>query len=321
MNYSGGFNTALSSDAVHTAIDGFANQEFTALQQPDNLVADDPFYFKQGQTVGNAIIEDVDTGVPEFDALEEYEEFQSHQTWMGNQKIRISQKYGMQIPISTEAFIADRVGKREKIGRDVGRMARQTRDKQAIIRTYGDVFDGNYDKCDDGVVTASNSHVTLTGVTVDNLETGSLTPANFWTGVLSLAHQKDQYGSQGGFKLDAVLVPMYKYGTMKEILGSDLVPYSGENTQNIFNTIYGDIRVRQSVYLDSQNNTEATYTNNTYHLLSAQHNIHRREFYGLKTEMRDPINTGNDAHLLRWSFNELSYPLTWSGIVSSNGSA
>lgn len=315
----GGFNTELSPDAAHTAIDAAMWEEFTRLQQPENLIADDSWFFKQGNTVGNAFIVDADSGVGEFEETNELEEINNTDSWVGNQKIRISKKYTKQIPISSEAFKADQIGKREQIGKAVGEKARQTKDKTAILRTYGDAFSATYDSCDDGVALASNSHVTLRGATVDNLETGGMSPANLWTAVNSLGQQKGQDGFLGSHVFEGLVVPMYGYKETKEVLDSELRAQTAENDVNIFNTIYGTVRVRQSVFLNSAYNWDATYNNNTYHLLGRNHQIARKVFYGLSSEMVEPKYSGNDAWNLRWAYNEMAYPGTWTGYLGSNG--
>ena len=319
MNLQGGFNTELSPDAAHTAIDGVMWEEFTRLQQPDNLSSDDAWFFKQGNTVGNAFIVDADSGVGEFDETNELEDINSTDVWVGNQKIRISRKFTKQIPISAEAFRADNVGKREQIGRAVGQKARQTKDSNAILRTYGDAFAGTYDTCDDGVALASNSHTTLRGATVDNLETGALTPANLWIGVNTLGQQKGQDGFLGGHRLEGMVVPMYNYKTAIEVLDSDQRAQTAENDINIFKTKYGDVRVKSSVFLNSTYNTDKTYNNATYHLLGSNHQISRKVFYGLNSEMVEPKYSSNDAWNLRWSYNEMAYPGSWTAYVGSNG--
>ena len=119
------------------------------------------------------------------------------------------------IPISWEAFKADQVGKRERIGKQVGDRARLTQDFKAILNTYGDAFDGAVSTTPDGDAAASNSHTTLTGATVDNLETGALAPDALWTCVTSLANQKAQDGDPGSYVFEALVVPFTLYKTAR----------------------------------------------------------------------------------------------------------
>jgi hypothetical protein len=293
-------------------------ERFTREEQPEYLSATDAWFFKQGNTVGNAFIVDADSGVGEFDAYDELEDIASTDTYIGNQKIRISKKYAKQIPVSAEAFRADMVGKRQSIGEQVGKKARQTQDKQAIARTYADAFNGILDTCDDGVNLASASHITLRGVTIDNLETPALDPDGLWTCVQTLANQKGQDGDAGSHVFKGLLVPFGLYKKAKETLDSSLIADSAENNINIFDTIYGQVRVKESIFLDSTYNSN-TNAATSYHVLGEDHQISRKVFYGLNSEMVEPKYSTNDAWNFRWSYNEMAYPGSWTAYVGCNG--
>lgn len=320
MNLSGGFNAELSPDAVHTAIDDAMYERFNAQEQPEYLSASDAFFFKQGNTVGNAFIVDADAGIPEFDEYDELQDIDSTQTWLGNQKIRISKKFALQVPISYEAFRADMQGKRADIGQKAGQRARQTQDHEAIARTYADAFDGSIDTCDDGVALASNSHVSLRGQTVDTLETAALDADGLWTITQSLANQKGQDGDAGSHVFKGLVVPFGLFKTAKETMDATLVPFSAENQPNIFETVYGNVRIKSSIWLDSTYNTN-TNAATSYHVLGEYHQVARKVFYGLKSEMVEPKYSSNDAYNFRWSYNEMAYPGTWTAYVGSNGTA
>jgi hypothetical protein len=318
MNPSGGNTAALSPDAVKTAIDGVMWEEFTRAQQPGYLSVQDDFFFKQDTTERYAFIWDEDSNVGEFQETAEQEEIYNTDTFIGNQKTKISQKYTKQIPVSDEAFRADQVGKRNKLGTQVGDRARVTQDRKGLINTYGDAFAGNINTCPDGVSLASNSHVTLKGQTVDTLETGAFTPDNLWIGVTSLANQKSQDGDAGSHVLEGVVVPFLLYKTAKEVLNSDLAANSGENNLNIFETDYGQVRIAASIFLGSTYNS-ATNANTSFHLVGRNHAVTRKVFYELTTKMIPPESTANDSWLMRYKFHEVAFPGTWTGYVGHNG--
>lgn len=295
-------------------------EEFTREMVPGYLSAQDGWFFKQSSTDSMAFIYDEDSNVGEFEETGEQEEVISTSTIIGNTKTKRVTKYTKQVPISWEAFKTSQQGKREAIGRQVGDRARVTQDHQAIINTYGDFVAGSINTTPDGDATASDSHTTLTGVTVDNLETGALNADNLWTVALSLMRQKAQDGDAGSHHFEAWVGPMQLYKTARETLGSPLVPFSGENQLNIFETDFGQVMVRASIFLDSAYNT-ASNAATTYTVLGRNHTINRKVLSGLETSMVSPEYSANDTYVMRAKFTESHFPGTWTAIVSSNGTA
>ena len=222
------------------------------------------------------------------------------------------------MPIFEEGFRADAVGKRARIGTQVGDRARLTQDSESILNTYGDAFAGSINTTDDAVALASNSHVTIKGLTVDNLETGALTPDNLWTAVTSLANQRGQDGDAGSHVYEGLLVPFTLYKTAREVQNSQLIANSGENNLNIFDTDYGNVMIRASIFLGSTYNSNSN-ANTSYHLISRNHMITRKVFYDLTTVMIPPTSTANDTYLYRAKYHESVFPGSWTGYVGSNG--
>lgn len=319
MLYVGGHTTELSPDAALTSIDAVMWEEYSREQNPGYIRADNGFFFQQGSTVGKGFIWDEDSNVGKFQETDEQEEIFSSDTRIGNQKTVNSQKWTKRIPLSDEVFRADMVGKRERIGQQVGDRARVTQDQEALLKTYADAFAGSEHTTPDGDALASDSHTTLTGVTVDNLETGSLTPDNLWTAVTSLANQKAQDGDAGSHVFEGILTNFTLYKTAKEVMNSELLANSAENNLNIFDTDYGTVRIGASIFLGSTYNG-ATNAATSYHVVSRNHMICRKIFYGLTTYMTEPQNTDNDCHVLTAKFHEITFPGSWTDYVGSNGS-
>lgn len=318
MQPTGGFTTQLSTDACRTAIDGVMWEEYTRAQQPAYLSASDGFFFQQDTTDKIAFIWDEDSNVGEFQATGEQEEILDTDTFIGNQKTKVSQKWTKQVPVSDEAFRTDQVGKRNKIGTQIGDRARVTQDRTTILDTYGDAFAGLLNTTPDGQALASNSHVTLKGFTVDNLETGVLNPDNAWILVTSLASQKGQDGDAGSHVFEGALVPFLLYKTVKEVLNSDLVANSAENNLNIFDTDYGQVQIRASIFLGSQYNTNSN-ANTSFHFIGRNHMITRKVLYGLTTTMIEPQYTPNDTYVQRAKFHESHLNGSWTAYAGSNG--
>lgn len=314
----GGFTTTLSPDACQTAIDAAMWEEYTREQQPGYLRATDSFFFKQGSLEKIAFIWDEDSNVGAFQATGEQEEILDTDSFVGNTKNKRSQKWTKQVPVSDEAFRTDYIGKRTQIGINIGDRARVTQDQNMVLDTYGDAFSGTINTTPDGQNLASNSHTTLKGFTVDNLETGALTPDNAWILTTSLAAQVGQDGDAGSHLFEGALVPFLLYKTAKEVLNSVLLANGGENNLNVFDTDYGNVMIRASIFLGSAYNKN-TNANTSYHWIGRNHMITRKELFGLMTTMINPEYTANDTYLIRAKYHEAHLDGSWTAYVGSTG--
>lgn len=321
MNPTGGFTTQLSPDACQTAIDVAMYEELEREQQPAYLRATEELFFHNAPVSTEVFSWDEDSNVGPFEVVGEQQDVPTSNTFVGNTKTARIVKYMKNIPISWEAFNTDQIGKRAQIGKNVGDRARLAQDKNSILNTYGDAFDGNIATTPDGQALASNSHTALLiGTTVDNLETAALAPDALWTCVNSLANQYSQDGEVGSYVFEGLLVPFTLYKTAKEVMNSTLVAQSAENQLNIFDTDYGSVQLKASVFLQSPSNS-ATNAATSYHLTSRNHMIQRKVLSPLNTDLIDPTKTSNDTWQHRSRFAEVAFPGSWSGYVGCNGSA
>src|SRR3990167_10646495 len=176
MNPTGGHTTTLSPDATQTAIDGVAYEVYNQEGQPASLEATDATFFKQEDFTSNAHIWDEYSGIPNIAEHQEQEIVKTVDVFLGNQKTQKVKFFKNDYPISVEAFKTDKGYIRDRIGRDVADAVIRKQKYIAIIDCYGDAFDGNNYTTPDGNSPANNSHTTLRGDTVDNLETGSMSP-------------------------------------------------------------------------------------------------------------------------------------------------
>ena len=316
----GGHTSLLSPDACQTAIDAVMYETYDREEQPAYLSSRNSMFFKISPIDSMAFIWDEDSNVGAFQETAEQEEILTTNTFIGNQKTKRVLKYTKEIPISWEAFKTDHVGKRDRIGSQIGDRARLTQDKNAILTTYGDAFNGTFNTTPDGQNLASNSHLTLNGNTVDNLETGVLTPDNLWTCSVSLGNQVAQDGELGSQIFSGTLVPLVLYKPMKEILNSNLIANSAENNLNIFETDYGNVAIKQSNFLGSAFNSNSN-ANTSYHLISNNHMITRKILADMETTMLAPMYTKTDSYIERARYAEVAFPGSWTGYVGCNGSA
>jgi hypothetical protein len=316
----GGHTTRLNPDACQTAIDAVLYSNFEREEVPAYLSSRNDMFFNQGTTDSIAFLWDEDSNVGAFQATDEQEEILTENTFIGNQKSKRVTKYTKSIPVSWEAFKTDQVGKRDRIGSQMGDRARLTQDKLAIQTTYGDAFSGTFNTTPDAANLASNSHTTLKGFTVDNLETGVLNPDNLWTCTVSLGNQLAQDGELGGHLFGGWLGPLVLYKTAKEVMNSNLIANSAENNLNIFETDFGEVAIKQSQYLGSAYNNVSN-ANTSYHLISKGHQIMRKVLSDVSTDLIDPTKSRSDSWEYRARYAESTFPGTWEGYLGCSGSA
>ena len=319
-NITGGFTPDLDRDAVETAIDGVAWEEYERENQPQYLSARDESFLHSEGIDKYSFIWDEYSGIGDFEETGVQEEIRRTDVLVGNKTTVTIRKYMKSIPIADEAFRADQIGLRARIGRDIGDRARQTSDKRSILDTYGDAFDGAISTTPDGDAAASASHTTLTGVNVDNLETGALAPDALWTGVTTLANMKAQDGDAGSYVFNGLVIPFTLYKTAKEVMNSSLIANSAENNLNIYETDYGQVAIKASIFLGSTYNGNSN-ANTSYHLMSQKHQVMRKVFYELNNVLIEPQYSDTDTWEMRAKFAEVSFWGSWCGYVGSNGSA
>lgn len=314
----GGHTTLLSPDACQTAIDAVLFETFERENQPSYAGVRSSVFFKNSPVDTIQFIWDEDSNIGSFRETAEQEEILTENTFVGNQKVVRVKKWMKSIPVSFEAFKTDQVGKREQIGRQIGDRARLTQDKIGIIRTYGDAYDGSYFTCPDGVALASASHTTLKSATVDNLESGALTPDTLWTSVVSLQTQVAQDGEVGGFIPSGMLTCTSQYKHLKEILNSTAIADSAENNLNVFETDYGRISIGQSPFLNSAEDA-GTYKATAIHIVSTQHQVMRKVLSEMSTDLIEPRYSRTDSYEYRARYLEVAFPGTYEGYVMLAG--
>lgn len=289
--------------------------------QPSYVGAPSTVFFQQGTTDLRKFIFDEDAAVPNVDEVNEQEEVPTVNTMIGNTKEVSLTKNTNDLPVSWEAFKVGGIGaeKRSKLGAQIADAIVRTRDEKAMVRTYGDAFNGTFYTTPDGDALASSSHTTLRGDNVDNLETGTLTPDRLWNTFVSLQTQLGQHGSVNGFLPNGVLTCSTQYKKLKEIMNSEAIADSAENNLNIFETDYGRVSIGQSPFLNSAADS-GTYKATAVHVVSAQHSIMRKVFSGIETTLIEPKYTRTHSYVYRYLFDEVSFPGTWSGYAGLTGS-
>ncbi len=304
----------MSPDACQIAINEALFEALERPLSPSYVGVDNPVFFKTSPIDTIAYIYDEDSNVGGFLEASEQEEIKSENTFIGNQKTVRVKKWMKSIGVSVEAFKTDQVGKRQRIGEQIGSRMRVTKDRTAMVRVYGDAYDGTYFTTPDGDALASDSHTALkNGDNVDNLETGALTPDTLWTSFVALTTQKGQDGEISGIHSPrGLLTCTTQYKHLKEILNSELIADGGENNLNIFETDYGRVSLGQSLYLNSAGDT-GTYKATAVHIVSDYHFIYRKVLSDVENDLIEPRYSRTDSWEYRSRYLEVGFPATWEG--------
>jgi hypothetical protein len=287
-------------------------------KQPGEVRADDSLFFRQDTTDFLVHQYAESAGPGQFRATAEDEEVDEATVRVGNRTTAEVFEFDRDIPIPQRYQESSAsYGMVEDWVRELGVRARTSRDEQAMLRSYGDAFSGV--TTPDGVALASNSHVALSGDTVDNLETGALSANNLFTVIRSLRLQKAQDGSLGSCHADGLLVPSMLHATATVVTDSELKPGVTDNDLNYISKVYPGLIVGASEWLDSAYNTLNSNANTSYFAVSKMHKITRVVRVGIQNNYVPPEYDRKRRAFYRARFSERVYAGSWVGFVGSNG--
>jgi len=310
-----------AANTVKTALDDVMEDamQVDREREPQEVIATNSIFFMQKDIDRQALVlEDLmGPGLPE--AHVEEQEVNEASPRVDNQKTHTILNYKQDLPISREYFDDDQHTVVDDLVREMGLNARLGRDKHAYEQSYGDAFSGVTSS--DGVALISNSHTTLSGDTVDNLETGALSPANLKTLIKSLRLQKKQDGELGAYNAAGLLVSPTDYPEAVEITEAELKPQSTDNDPNFLSLIYPGMAVGTSAFLDSTYNSLNSNTDTSYFVVARQHGIMRIERQGLSTDLIDWRLDKRDRYFYKARFREVVSAQKFNGVVGSNGTA
>jgi len=307
-----GLYGGLSTSAVKTAIDSVFVTEFTKPAGTWMGDVTDPLLWQQKTTDRGAVITEQYQGPGYFEERAEREDLSEGTPRIGNQKTSTVVNYSKVVPISKNLFDDDMHDLVQTMMKDMGRVARITRQKKAFARYSGGF--ATY-TTNDAAYAFSNSHTTLSGLTVDNLETGVLSVANLESGITSLIDQKTQDGTLGGHQPGALLVPTALLKEALEITKSELISNSGNNAINYYSYAYPGLQVRYSQFLGANFGGSDT----AWFLTSADHGFCRYERQGIQTWLTPPENSPNLDYNYKAEYREVYDTISWEGLVGSNG--
>lgn len=317
---SAGTGATGSGIAIKSGLDEIFFGMFEREQQPGQVLATDSLFFRQKNTTWGAVQNAESMGPGDFTETVDDEEVPEGNIRIGNKQTLDIKDYNRDIPFP-QSFLEDSEKyaiKQDAVGQ-LGLRAQTSRDKFAFLRSYGNPFDATNNPTPDGAALSSNSHITLSGDTVDNLETGAPSPDNLKILVRSLKLQKAQDGDLGGHLFKGLITALNQFETFKEIIDSELKAGGALNNLNWVSNLYPGVYLGTSEYLNSTYNSINSNVDTTYGVVSGNHKITRVERIAINTEWVDPIYDRRRRAFYRARFRERVYPGTWEGVVMSNG--
>lgn len=307
--------------AIKSGLDEIFFGMYERAQEPGQVFATDELFFRQTSTEWGAIQNAESSGPGDFTETVDEEEVPVANFRIGNKQTVDVKDYNRDIGFP-ESFLEDseKYAIKQDAVAQLGNRANTTRDKFAIYRSYGDPFNGSgTNTTPDGQALASASHLTLSGDTVNNFETGQLSPDNLKILVRDLKLQKAQDGDLGGHNFAGLMVALNLFETAKEITDSELKAGGALNNLNWVSNLYPSCSLGTSEYLSSVYNGFNTNVDTTYAVISRNHYVTRAVRIPIKTEWIDPSLSRKRIAYYRARFRERVYPGTWEGFVASNG--
>lgn len=305
--------SALNPNVVKTALDSVFDAEFSLSVQPGLATAQNPLVFIQDTADKSAVIVEQFQGVGYFGTRAETADLAQSTPRVGNQKTFSVLNYAKEVDISKNFFDDDQHTVVQKMIKSFARNARLSQDKNAFNQ-YNLGFTTVL--TNDGVALFSDSHITLNGDTVDNLEPASaLSDTTLNNMFKSMLQQKTQDGTLGGHVPACLLVPPALFKLACEITKSELRSGTANNDLNYFSQLYPGLQVLQSPFLSAAQGGSDT----AYYLLSRDHSMYRWVRQGMTTDLVPYQYQRNNSYIYKCEYREVVGPISFEGLVGSLG--
>lgn len=306
------FNSSLNPNVVLTDLDDVFMPTFSIAQHPGYATAETGAVFMQDTADSSAVIEELFGGSGAWEETAEEQDLPEGQPRITNKKTFTVTKFAKHIKIPKEFFDDNKHGSYEKMVRNFARRAQTTRDKNAFA-IYRNGF--TTATTSDGVALFSNSHLPISGGTVDNLLTGALTNTTLESAFVQLGEMKAQDGEIDGHVAKTLVVPMSNFKNACEITKSRLQSGTANNTMNYYSDIYPGLVIYTSPYLGAA----AGGDDDMWILLSGDHSITRWVRDGISTDLVDYKYSSNDTYVYKGRFREVVGAMSYEGMVGSLG--
>lgn len=303
---------ATSQNVAHTALDFVFYQKYQDEAQISRgrATAKDTLVFKQDSANGDKVIYDQFGGGGLFAQRtnEEAEIAQSSPRTTNNVSLTVLE-FADAVDVPKNFMDDEKHGVVKSNVADMARRAKLSQDDYAIDRW---ALGFTTVVTNDAVAWFSNSHTTIDGTTVDNLETGVLSAANLETLIVSLGRQKQQGGVLGHFDANLLLVPLNLLKEASEIIDSDLLAGTGNNNINYLSRKYPGLELKFSPTLDDTSTT-------AYFLASNEHSCKRWVREDVATNYISWDISKNKVGTYQCWFREVVNPISYEATAASNG--
>jgi len=306
------YNSSLAPSIIKTAIDMVFEGEFGYHNIPGLATAEDGSVFMQDSTDRAAVITEQIMGPGYFETKAEMQDVQSGTARVGNQKAFSVVEFAKSIDISKNLMDDDQHSTIDVLVRRFARNARLTKDKEAF-KIYNLGFTTTL--TNDGSALFADSHTTLDGSTVDNKLTDALAETSLDTAIQAMIQQKTQDSTLGGHIPSILLVPPALFKKANEIAKSELRSGTANNDLNYYSQIFPGLQVRQSPFLS----TAFGGSDTAWFLLSQDHSVKRWVRQGLITDLVDYKNQRNNNFIYKASYREVTGPISFEGVIGSDG--
>ena len=309
--------TGLAPNTVLTALDEVFFQEVDRGREPQEIMVDEPVFFQQMSTNKQAEITEENQGPGAYEETNEEQEVPEATIRNANKKTHTIITYEKGVHIPKRYFDDEMHSMVDETIKNFGRRSRTSRDKFGYQNSYADAFSGVTTSA--GTAWASDSHTLPNGSTLDNLETGILTPANFETIVTSLRLQIDNDGELGAHIAKGLLVPPNLHPDAVEITKSEKQANTANNNLNYFSNLYPGMLVGASAFIHSSFNSLNSNANTSYFVVSENHSCRRYIRASLETALVDwKVDKRNRYHY-KAMFREVVSVVSPQGFVASSG--
>ncbi len=307
------FSGNLNPNLIKTRLDEVFMQEFQFENKPGLATTATSDIFKQNTIDRGAVIMETFKGVGYWDERAEEEDVASGTPRSTNLITFSVLNFAKSVDISKNLFDDDIHNTYEMMVRDMAETGKLTREKKGF-EIYRNAFTSTYTA--DSATLISDTHTTISGVTVDNKLTAALSTTSLNTAIVALMEQKAEDGTIRGCIPNALLVPVALFKTACEIVESVLLADTANNNMNVYSSKYG-IRVYQSPFLGAA----AGGSDTAWFLLSSNHSVNRWVRQAITTDLVSYEYQRNNNYIYKAEFREVFGAINYIGIVGSTGAA
>lgn len=308
------FNSSLSPNVVKTDLDKVFFQEFEKSPMKNYVDATSPMIFNQATAENSAVQIETFGGIGAWPTRGEEANVFSASPRVTNKATYSVSAFASSVDVPKHFFDDNLHGSYEMMVRNFADMARVTRDKNAfkhIAQGFATT------QTSDGAYIFSNTHTTISGDTVDNLDTAVLTSTSLWNALSALLVQKDHAGEVRGKMGNVLLVPPALYKTACELAEAELRPNTGNNEPNVFLTKFG-IYVACSPYLSAAA-SGVSGADTAWYILSDKHSLSRFVRTGVETDLVPYQYQRNNVYIYKGEFREVIGCPDYVGLYASTG--